>query len=149
MIDLRCNSGGSLLGVLELMTLLTDLPIPLNVYNPQTGTYEKQNIVNYTPKALDVNFFVLTSEVTFSGGNLFASFVKDMNAGLLIGTASSGGACAIDLSVMPDGSIFVASSNVVLMNTNDEITEFGIIPDILLTEYIEYLTEFDFRSYLN
>lgn len=147
-IDLRCNSGGSLLGVLELMTLLTDLPIPLNVYNPQTGTYEKQNIVNYTPKALDVNFFVLTSEVTFSGGNLFASFVKDMEAGLLIGTASSGGACAIDLSVMPDGSIFVASSNVVLRNTNDETTEFGISPDIIITEYIEYLTEFDFKSYL-
>jgi hypothetical protein len=148
-IDLRCNSGGSLLGVLELMTLLTDAPIPLNVLNPQTGVYEKQNIVNYTSRALDANFYVLTSEVTFSGGNLFASFVKDMEAGILIGTPSLGGACAINVTVLPDGSIFVASSNMVLMNANDEITEFGITPDIVITEYIDDITELDYNSYVN
>lgn len=147
-IDLRCNGGGMLLGVLELMTLLTDSPIPLNIYNPQTNTYEKQNIVNSLPRALDVNFFVLTSEVTFSGGNLFASLVRDLDAGILIGTPTSGGACAINLSIMPDGSIFVVSSNTVLMNASDETTEFGVAPDVLITEYIEFLTEFDFRSYL-
>jgi C-terminal processing protease CtpA/Prc len=72
-----------------------------------------------------------------------------MEAGILIGTPSLGGACAINVTVLPDGSIFVASSNMVLMNANDEITEFGITPDIVITEYIDDITELDYNSYVN
>lgn len=144
-IDLRCNSGGSLLGVLELLTTVTSEDIPLAAYNPQTNTYEVQYVQNYTPRYAGATVYVLTSEVTFSGGNLFASIVKDLNAGTIIGTPSTGGACAIGLTTLPDGSIIVYSSNFLLRNTNDEDIEYGIDPDIYMKDLDP--TTYDFTQH--
>jgi hypothetical protein len=130
-IDLSCNSGGSLLGMIELVTLLTNNDIYIENYNPVTGVYTISQYDTYVNRAHnDVTVYVITSPVTFSAGNLFASIVQDYDLGTVIGEDTSGGAAAIDFAVLPDGSIIVYSSNFVLTDINNDPIEYGIEADI-------------------
>ncbi len=128
-IDLSCNTGGSLIAVVELLTYLTDEPIPLNYKNPTTGLFESVDYVAGEPRALPNRFFVYTSTVTFSAANLFASIVRDLNLGFVFGLPTSGGAAAVDTIVLPNNLILAYSSNMLFLNEDGESIELGIEPD--------------------
>jgi C-terminal processing protease CtpA/Prc len=63
--------------------------------------------------AYDYNWYVLTSSVTFSAANMFASMAKELGIPV-IGQQSSGGASSIGAFITPDGSAVMISTNNVL-----------------------------------
>ena len=130
-IDLRCNTGGLLSTTLDLLTYITEDNFQVNYHIPsskesftETYTYKE----NYK---VDNFVYVLTSHATFSAANLFASVVKDYSIAPLIGDGkTSGGGAAIDYGVLPDGTLFSYSSNLLLRNNEDEVIEDGIEIDL-------------------
>ncbi len=131
-IDLTCNPGGALVGVLELLTYLTNETIEIPITNPHTGQMRTEKYNSRIDRAIDANFYILTSNASYSAANLFTSIVKDMELGTIIGQDTGGGTAAIELTVLPNGSIIVISSNTVLVNENSNLIEDGITPDIEL-----------------
>ncbi len=126
--DLTCNTGGMIAGVINVLKYMTNEPIPIRNYN--FGTM--QNSVSYykgeTDVALNKNFYLMTSNVTFSAANLMTSIVKDMNLAVIVGEKSLGGACAVSIVTSPDGTVFQMSSNTGLTNESGELIEDGIVP---------------------
>ncbi len=129
-IDLSCNTGGALLGVIELLTYMTDEPIEIKTINPLTGQLFVESYLSVTRRAESTHFYVITSPVTYSAANLFVSIVKDMNLGFVIGQDSLGGACAIQFTTLPDGTILVSSSHFALLNQAGELIEDGVEVDL-------------------
>jgi len=86
------------------------------------------------------NYYIITSEATFSAANLLASLVKDNVLAIVIGDDSLGGACALGLTVLPNGSIITNSSNNSFTNKDGLLIEDGIEPDIYLVDPIDDLT---------
>lgn len=80
----------------------------------------------------DLNFAVLTSDVSFSCGNLFPSMLKD--AGVpVIGETSGGGSCAIQAMCTADGFCFQISSFRSRLNMLDGTNiDPGVTPDIVI-----------------
>lgn len=135
-IDVRCNPGGNLVGAIELLSYMTDEEIQVSYINPTTGGkvtefYEMNDNVH-----IDKNFYVYTSAATFSAANLFTSIVKDQGLGIIFGGDSSGGASAINYTVLPDGSLITNSSTLTFINNNGEVIEDGIEGDIDVPGYV-------------
>jgi len=128
-IDLACNSGGSLGAVMELAAYLTNDIIPLNYYSPYTGEGYALQYQGNTDKALENEFFLLTSNMTYSAANLFTSMVKDNGWATIIGDDTSGGACAVLYTVFPNNMIMTYSSMMAMLDNNLEMIEMGIAPD--------------------
>ena len=57
--------------------------------------------------AVDVNWYILTSPVTFSAANLMTSMAKDGGFATIIGQDSSGGASSIEVILLPDGQALI------------------------------------------
>ncbi len=132
-IDLTCNSGGMLAGVINLLTYITDDLIELTNHDYGTGQTYTQYYRAETLKNLNKKFYLMTSEVTFSAANLTASIIKDNNYATIVGEKSLGGACAISLVISPDGTTLSMSSNMALINKNKETIEGGIVPDFYVS----------------
>ncbi|QVK20802.1 hypothetical protein KHQ82_00235 [Mycoplasmatota bacterium] len=136
-IDLKCNGGGLISSAIHVLTYMTDDPIPVGYLDPETGSMATIYYKSIDSNFLDKNYYVVSSKATFSAANLFTSIVKDNELGTIIGDTSLGGACAIQYTVTPDGSIFTSSSNTGLINRNGLLIENGIEPDIFLIELAE------------
>ena len=139
-VDITANGGGSLDVVLAMTSLMMDKSYYC-VDNALTGQrsiveYEVDRNFNGTFDAADkfvhydLNFAVLTSGTSFSCGNLFPSILKD-NRIPVMGTASGGGACAIQAMCTADGFCFQISSFRARLNSlNGESIDPGIIPTL-------------------
>ena len=110
-IDLSYNSGGNLGAVLRIFGYITDETLAYHSINP----FDDSAVTYYFESeyvAYNYNWYVLTSPVTFSAANLFASIAKE-NGIPIIGQKSSGGASSIGLVIAPDGSgIMISTDNV-------------------------------------
>lgn len=106
---------------IEQYVLDTDINFD-NIYN------EKDKITNY-----NFNYGVLTSDLTFSTANLFASLAKE-NGIMLLGEKSGGGACAILLSYTPENILYSISSPKHIVNNNGESIDSGIEVDANLVQ---------------
>lgn len=118
-IDLTCNSGGSLDAVMAITSLIGNQAM---FYSDNTLTRQHQQIfyemdrnfdgqidardaeVNY-----DLRVALLTSSQAFSCGNLLPSLMKDMGY-LIIGERTGGGSCAVQNFCTPDGMQYQISS---------------------------------------
>ena len=139
-VDITANGGGSLDVVLAMTSLMMDKSYYC-VDNALTGQrsiveYEVDRNFNGTFDAADkfvhydLNFAVLTSGTSFSCGNLFPSILKD-NRIPVMGTASGGGACAIQAMCTADGFCFQISSFRARLNSLEgEIIEHGVTPTL-------------------
>ena len=118
-VDITANGGGSLDIVLAMTSLIMDRSY-IVVDNSLTGQrsyieYEVDRNFNRAFDAADKfvrydkNFAVLTSDTSFSCGNLFPSILKD-NRVPVMGKTSGGGACAIQAMCTADGFCFQISS---------------------------------------
>ena len=148
-IDITANGGGSADIVMAMTSLIMDKSY-ISVDNSLTGQrsiveYEVDRNFNGAFDAADedvhydLNFAVLTSNMSFSCGNLFPSMLKE--AGIpVIGETSGGGACAIQAMCTADGYCFQISSFRGRLNTLDgKNIDSGITPDypIAVGEAIE------------
>lgn len=78
------------------------------------------------------NYGVLTSNLSFSCGNLFPSLMKDMGYPI-IGEKSGGGACAVQQFVTPEGLQYqLSSARARLTNDKWENIDGGIEPDYII-----------------
>ncbi|MCD4827506.1 MAG: S41 family peptidase [Acholeplasmataceae bacterium] len=128
-IDLTCNTGGNLDGVLELLSYLTDdMTIYMEDSLIKTTTTRNYSTINDT--ILENQVVVITSKVTYSAANLFVSIVKDKGLALVIGHKTGGGAAAVAFTLLPDYTMLTYSSSTLLKNKNGDIIEDGIEPDI-------------------
>lgn len=118
-IDLTCNSGGSLDVVMAMTSLIANQS---KFYSENTLTGQRQVIYyavdrNFDGKIdakdqevkYDLNVAVLTSGSAFSCGNLFPSLMKDMGY-LVMGERSGGGSCAVQNFCTPEGLQYQISS---------------------------------------
>ena len=139
-IDITANGGGSADVVMAMASLIMNKSY-ISQDNSLTGQRslveyevdrnfdgvfdEKDDDVHY-----DLNFAVLTSDVSFSCGNLFPSMLKD-NGVPVIGETSGGGSCAIQAMCTADGFCFQISSFRARLNTlAGENIDDGVTPDI-------------------
>ena len=139
-IDLSYNTGGNLGALIRVLGFMTEEPIEMSYINPTDKSkvtyFADVDTVAYT----NVNWFFITSRVTFSAANLMASIGQNMGFATIIGTKSGGGASSIIPIVLPDGTFFHMSSlNVLSYRVGNEIDgysyfsiEDGITPDYLL-----------------
>ena len=141
-VDITANGGGSA-DIVMAMTSLVMNKSYLCYDNPLTG---QRSIVQYEVDRnfdgvfdgkdkdvkYDLNFAVLTSDVSFSCGNLFPSMLKD--AGVpVIGETSGGGSCAIQAMCTADGFCFQISSFRSRLNMLDGTNiDPGVTPDIVI-----------------
>ena len=139
-VDITANGGGSADIVMAMTSLIMNKSY-LSYDNPLTG---QRSIVEYEVDRnfdgvfdkkdkkvhYDLNFGVLTSQVSFSCGNLFPSMLKD--AGIpVIGETSGGGSCAIQAMCTADGFCFQISSFRSRLNTlAGENIDAGVTPTI-------------------
>lgn len=128
-LDFSHMLGGSLYAVFELMGFLTDKPFDYKLFNPQSGSKKAMQVQSKTLKK-NFKFFLLTSPITYSSGNLFTGIVKDNKIAKIMGFKTAGGASYLKMSVFPTGNITVLSSNNVFANKNFDSYENGVNPDI-------------------
>lgn len=155
-LDLTTNSGGSLAAMVSALGFLTDEPIPYSYGNLIT----KKDTVEYylvdadgdgdykDKDAYDMyDWYVLTSPMTFSAANFFASIVKDMGIATVIGEQSGGGTCSVFTLVLPDGTTVNISGSQMVLQTpaysdgvvvDGNLVESGIAPDIWLDRQYFY-----------
>jgi hypothetical protein len=126
-LDLSCNGGGVLAGVFHLLNYLTNDDISL-----YTTTLGAKSSITYDvegDKAIDAQFFIVTSAATFSAANLFTSMAKEQGLAKTIGQKSGGGACSVKAIVLPNGAIMQMSSNMNLTYSTWETVEEGVDVD--------------------
>lgn len=111
-VDIALNGGGWALTVFDLFGLMTDDVIPWHLMNPLDGsgmTY----LVDSFNTAYDYDYFIFTSNVSYSASNLFALIGKEMGIPIF-GMDTFGGSCIVDFLVIPGGAIGRISSNYVI-----------------------------------
>lgn len=131
-IDLTCNGGGILGSTFQILGFLTDEPIGIHSKDVTSGATESW-FMSTENDAVDVDWYILTSGVTFSAANLMTSVAKDMGIATIIGQNSSGGACSIAVILTPDGSGLLISSTGMLTNSRYDSIESGIEVDYYMT----------------
>ncbi len=121
LFDLTCNVGGSsdVLAFILGITTGVDRLYGIEKVTGQGFTvfYETDSDLNgvidvhdreavYSP----YNYGVLTTRIAFSCGNLFPFMMQEGGA-VLLGEATGGGSCCIQLCTLSDGTFFVMSSS--------------------------------------
>ena len=141
-VDLTCNPGGSLDLVLAMTALMGGQS---HFYSENVLTGQRQKISYDVDSNFDgvfdqrdkevkyhLNIGVLTSNFSFSCGNLFPSLMKDMGFPIL-GEKSGGGACAVQQFVTPEGLQYqISSARARLTNDKWENIDGGVEPDYVI-----------------
>jgi hypothetical protein len=133
-INLACNLGGNVGALIRMLGYLTDDLIPLHYINPtdgKTGSYFYSNEI----KKVDVNWYILSSTISFSAANMMISIAKDNQFAKIIGTPSSGGASSIAPTILPSGALINISSLSMSADQNYQSIEYGITPDYLMSDF--------------
>jgi hypothetical protein len=125
-IDLSYNTGGNIGAVMRIFGYMTENQYYYHSQNPADGAavtyYLESDYIAY-----DYNWYVLTSSVTFSAANMFASMAKELGIPV-IGQDSSGGASSIGSFILPDGSaIMISTNNVLSTRVGNEIDGYEYI----------------------
>jgi len=129
-VNMACNTGGIIGTAWQILGYLTDEPMEYYSQNAGDGLQAKSTFTSENTTEGDYEWFVLTSPITYSAANLFASMAKDMGLATIIGQQSSGGAASVKIMIMPNGTVIRISSPNILSNNQYESIEFGIPVDI-------------------
>ncbi|MDV7399915.1 S41 family peptidase, partial [Arthrospira platensis SPKY1] len=100
---------------------MTEQPIEMHYQNPTEGSRVSYFVEVETNAYENINWFILTSRVTFSAANLMTSIAKQQGFATIIGTTSGGGASSITPIVLPNGAFYTMSSlNVLSYRTGSD-----------------------------
>ncbi len=148
-IDVSCNKGGLssvlmyMLGIMTNNKYHTNLSPVLNLYGGQAGSIESSeaSYVDYNLDGefndldkeveYDFNFAVLTSEQSFSCGNLFPSMAHDEGIAI-IGERSGGGSCGLAVFYTPELMPYTISGRSKNVSKNGEDIDIGVPLDFEL-----------------
>lgn len=140
-IDLSYNTGGNIGALLRVLGYITEKPIEMSYQDPLTG--QKQTyFVTLDQEAYEtVNWFFITSPVTFSAANLMTAIVKNQKLGPIFGTTSGGGAASINPFILAEGTLIsISSNNLISIRTKNPDNSYtytdvedGIEPDLILS----------------
>jgi hypothetical protein len=128
-IDLSCNLGGTLGGMFDLISFMTNEDFFVSQVN---GLTDQQTRTTYTPykrRGLENNFIVYTSGVSYSAANVFSAVVQRNGLGYVIGEATRGGGAAVGITVLPNGMVFRYSSTGIFTTSDFKSIEYGINPN--------------------
>lgn len=139
-VDLSYNTGGNVGALYRVLGYVTENPIAVSYQNPLSNEKYTYWVEVETTAITDVNWYFLTSKVTFSAGNLMAAIGQYQDVATIIGSTSGGGASSIIPVILPDGSVYQVSSVNILSNRTGsdedgwvyEDIEYGVEPDYYL-----------------
>ena len=132
-VDLSCNTGGIVGGMIQVIGHMTNEPIPFHYLNPTDGataTYWYESEVDAYD---EYNWHVLSSPITYSAGNMMVRTVQEMGIAHVIGEDSAGGAASIRTNILPTGAIIIMSSTSVSADEDYNSVEMGIPVDTPLS----------------
>jgi hypothetical protein len=148
-IDVSLNGGGTLGVMMKLLPFLSkNNTANVNFYDGADGVvynYTSRSDTNGDSKIDDndsygnkYNFYILTSDCSFSCGNAFPCYAQEMGV-KIIGETSGGGECAVSTHYLPNSQYIYHSSNLHIGSYNSETKTFkgfedGATPDIPLVE---------------
>lgn len=120
-IDLSTNTGGVVGVLFKMLAVLSknnkvygyeyleniDALIKLTIACDSNldGTFDTNDVYGN-----DMNFYLLTSEVSYSCGNAYPYWAKKNQVAKIIGQTSGGGECAVNTLVLPTGELISISS---------------------------------------
>lgn len=154
--DISTNGGGNIGALFRIFGLLTNDDIIINEEVSNFGLDIETRVKVDTDFDDDYedddaytmfNYYILTSEASFSCANFFPTVAKAQNLATIIGQKSSGGMCSVMTYVLPSGIQFQTSSSsrqYTTLNGNKYYLEGGAPVDI----EIPYEKFYDFE-YIN
>jgi hypothetical protein len=144
-IDLSLNGGGAADSAAFMASWICGGAL-INTMNPFDGA--TASLTYYGDTNLDGTFdlndyltgkkvYCLTTESSFSCGNLLPSVFKASGAATILGHTSGGGACIVGKAALPDGSTYQLSSREVLCtrkNGSYYNVDQGVQPDYVIDD---------------
>ena len=153
-VDLSNNTGGYVNTLYELLSFMTNDPIQHYYEYGVTGSIGSTTVkvdndldgdFNDDDAHTQYKWYIETSLVSFSCGNLAPFMAKDNGYATIIGQTSGGGECVVGTGVLPDGTYF-QKSDILMKNVSKKAVEGkeyracedGVLPDIELTDLYDY-----------
>lgn len=124
--DIRCNGGGLMNSMEDLLDYLSNEPLTYYFMDIQGGRYA----ITVNARETMNDYILLTSSYSVSAANLFASYFKELSLGTIIGEKTGGAAASVRYFALPDGTVISLSIDILMTNSKGEIIEDGIEPDI-------------------
>ena len=143
-IDLSTNTGGMVSVVSFIMAMMTGDYATSREFDVQTGAtyiaryhvdtnldgkFDKEDL----KKQYEFNFALLTTNLSFSSGNMLPVYAKDDGI-MIIGERSGGGVCSIMLGSTADGFFGTYSSYMSTATKSGADVEAGAAPDKVLID---------------
>lgn len=137
-IDLGANGGGYVSIVEYMMGIISDLDKITVISGRGDESATIQYLVDknldkaYDEKdkamKLDLDFGIITSNYSFSCGNLMPALARDAGI-MLVGEKSGGGTCSTNRFVTPDGLVYALSTGLKFVDKGGTSIDNGIQPD--------------------
>ena len=153
-LDITTNGGG-VLGVLMKILCLISKNDESYFYYYDNGTTQLTSAhcrvdINEDEKydandcyGNDFNFFILSTDCSFSCANAFPCCAKAAGTAKIIGEKSGGGECVVGIHYLPNSQYVYHSSNMHLGNYDGKTNVFtgfegGAEPDIAISDYADF-----------
>ena len=137
-IDISQNSGGYVDSAVDMLGFMKN-NYYINLINKSTNSNIKLNInidCNLDRSFSDLDsfenqfdFYILTSNASFSCANTFASVLQEQKMATIIGENSAGGACVVQKITLINGIQLNISGPIAFSNDDYELIENGITVD--------------------
>ena len=157
-IDVSLNGGGQAPALGEALGFLTNDDIVFTVENPVTGAINTETVKYDTDLDGDFNdddsyegmfnFYILTSDCSFSCGNALPCIAKDYGYAKIIGATSGGGDCTVGYACAIDGTSWQMSATASIIHKDGTNVDSGAVVDYKISVSHFYDVEW-LNSYLN
>ena len=137
-IDISLNSGGYVDSAFDMAGFIKK-DFHVNFKNTSTKSSIKINLntdcnLNKNYEDLDsfegvFDFYILTSNASFSCANTFAGMLKDEHAATILGEDAAGGACVVQKATLIDGIQLNISGPIAFCDDNNNLIEQGVKVD--------------------
>ena len=147
-LDISLNGGGTVGIMIKLLALISEDNYGYVCFyddtSSQVAEYKAKVDINNDKQydtsdcfGDDFNFYILTSDCSFSCGNAFPCVAQIKKSAKIIGQKSGGGECAVSIHYLPNSEYVYHSSNLHLGYFNEQENKFtgfenGATPDIEL-----------------
>ncbi len=140
-LDISCNIGGYL-GNTLLFYAGAKPEISTHFFSINDGRLRETSKYLGKKPLENKDLYLVTSNVTFSAGNMAASIFADEGFGKIIGEKTSGGSAAVGYIIGHDGSLLTLSNgSIIISNSDYEYIEDGVEVDIAYDYKSTYLKD--------